>query len=150
MRVLRPRCFRQLAEGVISRQQDLRQAFVVAKKDVVARLQLLDQVRFQKQRLDLGLGDDDFQRLGLADHAHQSVGQAVRLRVAGHPPRQIARLADIKRFTDTVQHPVDTGVARQLPDLGLQEGKAARQVRRQIAGAGGLVLLLHVGHDVSI
>ena len=50
--------FRQLAERMVGRQQDLRQALVVAKKDVVARLQLLDQVRLKKQRLDLGLGDD--------------------------------------------------------------------------------------------
>ena len=111
--------FRQLAERMVGRQQDLRQALVVAKKDVVARFQLLDQVRLKKQRLDLGLGDDHFQRLGLADHAHQSVRQAVRLRVAGHPARQIARLADIERLADTVQHPVDPGVAGQLPDLGL-------------------------------
>ena len=142
--------FRQLAERMVGRQQDLRQALVVAKKDVVARLQLLDQVRLKKQRLDLGLGDDHLKRLGLADHAHQSVRQAVRLRIAGHPASKVARLADIERLADTIQHPVDPRIAGQFPDLGFEEGQTARQVRRQVAGAGGLILLLHVIHNVSI
>ena len=142
--------FRQLAERMVGCQQDLRQALVVAKKDVVARLQLLDQVRLKKQRLDLGLGNDHLKRLGLADHAHQPVRQAVRLRIAGHPASKVARLADIERLADTIQHPVDPRIAGQFPDLGFEEGQTARQVRRQVAGAGGLILLLHVIHNVSI
>ena len=65
--------FLQLAERVVGCQQNLRQALVVAKQDVVARLQPLDQVRFQKQRLDLGTGDDDLEGLGLAHHPHEPV-----------------------------------------------------------------------------
>ena len=132
--------FGQLAKGVIGGNQDLRQALVVAQKDIVARLQFLDQVRFKKQRLDLGFGDDHLQRLGLADHPHQPVRQPVRLRIAGNPPCQIARLADIQRLANAVQHPVDAGVAAQLAHLTLQIGKTARQVGRQVGIAGLPVL----------
>ena len=45
--------FGQLAKFMVGGQQDLRQAFVVAQQNVVARLHLLDQVRFKKQRLGL-------------------------------------------------------------------------------------------------
>ena len=142
----------QLAERVVAGEQDLRQALVVAKQDVVARLQLLDQVRFQKQRLDLRAGDDHLQRLGLADHPHQPVRQPVRLGIAGHAPRQVARLADIERLAGAVQHAVDPGVAGQLPHFRFQIGETAAEVRRQVGragGSGGLVMHGGVGHLVQ-
>jgi hypothetical protein len=45
--------FGQLAKFMVGCQQDLRQAFVIAQQNIVARLHLLDQVRFKKQRLGL-------------------------------------------------------------------------------------------------
>ena len=76
---------------------DIGKRFVVAQQHVVARHEALDQVAFEQQRLDLGVGDDDFHRARLGDHALQPVRQIVDLGVVGDPVLEIARLADIER-----------------------------------------------------
>ena len=53
--------------------------FVVAQQDVEARLEALDEVRFQQQRLGLGMGGDDLHRRGVGDHAAQPFRQAADL-----------------------------------------------------------------------
>ena len=117
---------------MVGGQQDLRQAFVIAQQDVVARFHLLDQVRLKKQRFGFRLGDDDFQLFSLADHAHQPVRQSVRLGIAGHPPRQIARLANIQHLAIAVGHAVNAGISAKLAHLCLQIGGAAGQIGWQI------------------
>ena len=50
---LRAAMFLDLWELMLCRNQDIREAFVVPQQHIVARLELLDQVLLQKQRLGL-------------------------------------------------------------------------------------------------
>ncbi len=52
----------QLREIVVAGEVDVGERLVVAQQHVVARHQALDQVAFEQQRLDLGVGDDDLER----------------------------------------------------------------------------------------
>src|SRR3546814_4959859 len=56
----------------VAGQQDVRERLVVAQENVAARLQPLDQVDLEEERLDLGVGLDDLQRRRLGDHAPRS------------------------------------------------------------------------------
>jgi hypothetical protein len=62
--------------GVFGRDQDVREALVVAQQDVVARLQLLDQVLFKKQRLQFRPRGQEHHRGGLEDHPGDTTGMA--------------------------------------------------------------------------
>ena len=63
----------KLRKGVVLAQQDVGKAFVVAERNVVARLQPLDQVGFQQQRLGLRRRRHE-QHLGrLVDHARDAL-----------------------------------------------------------------------------
>ncbi len=54
---------------MVARDQDVGEGLVVLEQDVVARPELLDQVRFEQQCLDLGVGRHHFHARGLGDHA---------------------------------------------------------------------------------
>jgi hypothetical protein len=55
-------------ERLVDRQLQVRVLLVVFEEDVVTRLVPLDEVRLQHQRLDLRVGDDEFE---VADPAHE-------------------------------------------------------------------------------
>jgi len=59
---------RNLRDRMIAGDEDVRKGLVVAQHDVVARHEVLDQIAFEQQRLDLGMGRDDLQAAGLGDH----------------------------------------------------------------------------------
>ena len=65
--------------GVLPFDLDVRIALVVFQPDVEVRLVALDQIRFEQQRFQLGVGDDPFQIGDLGDEA---------LRLGGDPPRR--------------------------------------------------------------
>ena len=54
-----------LRERMVLGQHQPRIGFVVAQHDVEARLQALDEVGLEQQRLGLGMGGDDLHRDGL-------------------------------------------------------------------------------------
>ena len=73
--------FQKLGKGVILAQQDIGKAFVVAVGDIVARLELLDQIGFQQQRFGLRRRGDEEHLGGFRDHAGDAVIVAA---AAGH------------------------------------------------------------------
>ncbi len=96
----RPRAamLRDLRERVVLGQHQPRVALVVAQDDVEARLQALDQVGLEQQRLGLGMGGDDLHRRRLGDHPPQPLRQARGLGVGRDPLLQRPRLADVERL----------------------------------------------------
>jgi len=61
--------FLNARKGVIGAQKNEGEALVIAQQHVERRAEPLDQLRFQQQRLSLGIGGDDLHGAGLADHA---------------------------------------------------------------------------------
>ena len=109
---------------------DQRKRLVVAQQHVVARHQALDQVAFEQQRLDLGVGETTSSAVRLGHHAAQPVREIGEMRVVLHPAFQIARLADIERVALAVEHAVDAGAGRQRAQRGADHGDAARHPGR--------------------
>src|SRR6185312_48497 len=83
----------------IARQADVRIALVVAIEDVVARLQRLDQVVLEEQRLALGTHRGRLDASDLADHRRDPRFVAALLEIARDALAQVARLADVERAT---------------------------------------------------
>ena len=94
-------------------QQDEGEAFVVAQQDIVGRSEALDQLRFEQQRLGLGLGGDDGHAARLADHPLQPLGQFRDLGVAVDAVLEHPRLADIQDVAARILHAIDAGPGRQ-------------------------------------
>ena len=69
---------------------------VVLKLDVVARLVLLDESRFQNQRFNFTVGDDEFE---IGYLTNQGVGLAIKraggTKVGTHPTTKVFCLTDI-------------------------------------------------------
>jgi len=107
--------FLDARKGVILAEKDEREAFVVAKKNVVRRPEALDQLRFQKQRLRLGPGRDDSHGSRLRNHPLQPFRQLRHLRVVGDPVPQCPRLAHVEDVAARVVHPIDARVPGQRP-----------------------------------
>ena len=118
----------QLREIVVAGEVDVGKRLVVAKQHVVARHQALDEVAFEQQRLDFGMGDDDLERVGLRDHAPQAVRQRGGVGVVGDARLEIARLADIERIALGVEHAIDAGAGRQRAQRRADHACAARQL----------------------
>jgi hypothetical protein len=94
---------------VIGAQQDEREALIIAQQDIVRRAKPLDQLRFQKQRLGLGIGRHDGHAAALRHHPLQAQRQPLDLRVIGHAVAQGPRLADIQDIAPHIGHPIDAG-----------------------------------------
>ena len=101
-----------LCPVVVSAQQDVGERLVVAQDDVERRPQALDQVGFQQQRLDLGMGGHEHHRAGQRHHLGQPRGQPGGLGIAGDPLFDVARLAHIQHLAAPVDHAVDAGRGR--------------------------------------
>ena len=119
--------FDDLRVVVCASDQNVGEGLVVTQQHVVARHQALDQIRFQQQRLDLGVSRGHLQRHGFGDHALQAAWQLGELRVGGDAPLEAARLADIKRIAPGVEHAVDAGAWRQRLDRTRQNLDALGQ-----------------------
>ena len=135
----RPAMFHDPREVVPGFDHDVGKRLIVLEDDVVARVQLLDQVAFQQQRLGLGMGHHHFERVGLEHHALQAQRHAIHARIGCDALFQVFGLADVKGLALGVQHSIDARLLRQVLD-GLDEhGKAVSQRfgRRVFPGRGG-------------
>ena len=112
----------------VARHADVRIALVVAKQDVVARLERLDEVVLEQQRLALGAHGRRLDARDLRDHRGDARLVAALLEIARDALLQVARLADVERAAGGVEHPVHAGQMRQRRD-------AARARRTACAAA---------------
>ena len=107
-------------------------ALVVAKQDVVARVERLDQVVFQQQRFGFRSHHRGFQARDLADHVADARSAVVLLEVAGDPLLQVAGLPDVQHAAVRVEVAVDARQRGQCGDL-----------RQQLIG-------MNLGHGAAI
>ena len=144
-----------LRPGVVAAEQDIGEGLVVAEQDVVVRLEPLDHVALEQQRLDLALGGDDLDRGGAGDHALQAHRQRADVDVGLDPLAQALGLADVERLLVPVAHAVDAGARRhrrqrlaQRRDSALQRDAGIGEGRRIVRDGRGRPLDLHVHHRV--
>ncbi len=109
--------FHHLREGVVARQQDVGEGFVVAQQHVVARPVALDEIGFEEEGLRLGRRLHEGHIYGGHDHAGDAVRVARALGVVRHALLQIARLAHVNDVSVTVDHAVNAGRVRQAAHL---------------------------------
>src|SRR5262245_20710187 len=89
--------FEDAREVLVNRQLQMRVGLVILEHHVVARLVALDQVRFEDQRLGLGVGDDELEVNNARDQLLRlGVHHARVLKILAHPVAQVLRLADIE------------------------------------------------------
>ncbi len=91
------------------RQMDVRIALVVAKHDVVSRLQRLDDLRFEQQRLGLGTRNRRFDTRDLRDHRGEPRIHLRLEEVVADALFEIARLADVEQVVARAEHAIDAG-----------------------------------------
>ena len=107
--------------ALAQRQLHIGISLVVAQQDVEARLALLDQIIFERQRLFV-VGDHDV--VDIDGLAHQRAGlgvfPAAFVEVAGHPAAQVLRLADVDDVAFGVLVEIHAGLGRNGADFGLQ------------------------------
>ncbi len=116
--------------------QDIGEALVVAQRHVVARLQLLDQVGLEQQRLGLRLGGDEHHRARLGDHPRDAGRLALRRHVGGDAFLDRAGLPDIEHLALGADHAVDPRPGRGVAPEFLDRFGPSREARRL---GGGLV-----------
>jgi hypothetical protein len=86
---------------------------VVAEQDVEARLQSLDQVVFQQQRLGLGARHRGVDVVDAFQHQPDARTLVAFLEIAGDALLQVLRLADVEHGICRVDHAVDAGQGGQ-------------------------------------
>ena len=110
--------------------EDIGEALVVAQRDVVARLELLDEVGLEQQRFGVRRGGDEHHRVGLSHHARDAVLLALGRHIGGDALLDRARLADIEHLALGPDHTIDAGAKRRMaPEFADRLG-AARHPRR--------------------
>jgi hypothetical protein len=105
--LLRAAMLLDLRKRMRAADEDVGEALVVAQKHVVLRLELLDQVLFQQQRLGFGPRRQEHHRRGLADHPGDARAVSRGLGVGRHALFQRPRLADIEHPALRIEHAVD-------------------------------------------
>ena len=111
---------------MVARQQDERERLVVAHQHVEARLQLLDEIGFEQQRLGLGARRDEHHVGGQRDHARDAVGVPLAAQVARDALADALGLADVEHLAVRADHPVDAGPERRVLPVPADDGDAAR------------------------
>jgi len=94
---------------VIPRDQNIGEGFVVAHQHVEARLQLLDEIGLEQQRVGLGLDRDEHHVGRRGDHPGDAVHMAGEAGVARHALSHVLGLADIEHLAVGGDHPIDAG-----------------------------------------
>jgi len=122
-----------LWRGMVVGDQDVGEGLVVAQQHVETRAQTLDQVGFQEQGFGFGMRAHELHACRLRDHAGNAVRLTGQSGVADDPFLEAAGLADIKHVTVGVEHAVDAGRIRQLPDHGGNYGHPFFQGRTGVA-----------------
>ena len=99
----------------------VRISLVVAQQDVEARLALLDQIVFERQRLFV-VGDDDVVDVDRLAHQRSGLGvfPAAFVEIAGHAAAQVLRLAHIDDLALGVLVEIHAGLGGNGADFGLQ------------------------------
>jgi hypothetical protein len=110
--------------------EDIGEALVVAQRHVVARLQLLDEIGLEQQRLGVRLGGDEHHRARLRDHARDAARLALGRRVGGDALLDRGRLADIEHLALGPDHAVDAWAHRGMAPEFLDRRRAARKASR--------------------
>src|ERR1700722_6770825 len=91
-------------------------ALVILQADVVARLELLDEVVLEQQGLALGADDHPFHVIGLLDHLSRPGAEGTRvLEIGVQPLPQGLRLAHVEHPTVSVHELVRARVVRDRP-----------------------------------
>ena len=103
------------ARPVVLRHLQIGVGLVVAKKNVVARVQALDEVVFQDQRFGLGARHRHLDPGHLGHHLRDARAGQRLLEIRGHALFQVARLAHVHDLASFVQMPVH---ARQMRKIG--------------------------------
>ena len=109
---------------MIAGDQDRGKGLVVAQKNVVARTEPLDEVRFQQQGLGLGVRGDELEPARFRDHPPDTQALPFGPGVGRDALLQVLGLADVKNLALAVQHPVDAGLGRQAWKLGADGRRA--------------------------
>jgi hypothetical protein len=119
--------FEQLREGVVLAQQNVGEGFVVAIRDVVARLEPLDQIGFKQQRFGLRRRGDEQHLAGLRDHPGDTLGMPARFGVRRNPLLERFSLADVKHRPVGRQHAIDARPIGQRLHISLNPGHALQR-----------------------
>ena len=124
--IIRRAVLAQLARHIhpripLRRQLDVRIGFVVAQQNVVARLLLLDQVVFKRQRLALVAHHDVFNIDGFTQQASGLGVLAGALhKIRAHPRPQVLRLANVDDLAFGVLVEIHARIDRNRFDLLIQ------------------------------
>ncbi len=116
--------------GVAGADQNIGEALVVAQGYVVARLQLLDEIGLEQQRLGFRFGGDEHHRARLGDHPRDAGGLALGRQIGGDALLDRARLADIQHFAFGADHSVDAGTGRRVTPESPDCLGASREIGR--------------------
>jgi len=125
-----------LREGMVLGQHQPGIGLVVAQDDVEARLQPLDEVGLQQQRLGLGMGGHDLHGDGVVHHPPQPFVQAACLGVGIDALLEAFRLSDIQRLPARIEHAIHAGAGRHGQQRLLDHGDALGGGRGCRAGEG--------------
>jgi hypothetical protein len=130
--LLRAPVFLDLRKPVRAADQDVGEAFVVAQKHVVLRLELLDEVLLQQQRLGFRPRRQEHHRRGFPDHPGDARAVSGGLGVGRHPLFQRPRLADIEHSALRIEHAIDTRRVVELTEVisGSPHGRFRRDFAR--------------------
>ena len=110
--------------------EDIGEALVVAQRDVVAGLELLDEVGLEQQRLGVRFGGDEHHRMGLRHHPRDAGRLALGGHIGGDALLDRARLADIEHLALGPDHAIDAGPHRRMAPKGADCVGAALEPRR--------------------
>jgi hypothetical protein len=102
---------------MVTGDQDIGKALVVAQDHIEARFQLLDEVAFKKQRLCLRRRHHEFHAGGERDHQRDAVVMALASRVVRDAVFEVPRLSHVNDVALAVIHAVDAGFSRQPRDI---------------------------------
>ena len=87
----------------------VRKSFIIFEQDVIFRLQLFNQLIFHEQSFSLIFHDDKFHPFDLRNHALQTNGQFIKMRISDDSFFDIFGFAHIKHFIIFAEHTVHTG-----------------------------------------
>ena len=136
----------QLRRGVVARQDDERERFVVAQNHVVARAEPLDQIGFEQQRLGVGADRHELHAGRGRDHPRDAVGVIAGADIVGNARFQRPRLADVDHLARAIEHAVDARRGRQIADVAGDDIRPGLRGRR--SGGRRIEVVERVG-DVS-
>lgn len=111
--------------AAVARELEVGVTLVVPEQDVEARMQRLDEVVFQQQRLGLGAHHGGFHARDLADHVANAGAAVVLLEIARHPALEVQRLAHIQQLVLRIKvavHPRQGGQRGNLREQGFIMG----------------------------